>query len=214
MADIKFSALAPDVLIEVQGVPSFTIVHALRRAAIEFCDRTLLWEYDEDFVYTSTGEIEQDLPIPRGSELIQIMDITREGEPITPVPVSKMHRMQGDVTDESKWGIPTAYTAASNTTVRMAPIPSIDEELACRLALRPSATADDVPYELGTRWKWALVSGAKHFLCLMPNTEWHDPNRAMYYRGQFDKEIGRAKITQIQGYNNGQMRVKSVRFGG
>lgn len=214
MADIKFFSLVPDVLIEIYGVPSFTIIHTLRRAAIEFCDRTLLWEYSDDFVYTIAGEIEQDLPIPRGAELILVVDITRAGEPLTPVAVNKMNRLQGNPLDESQWGTPTTYTADGIEAVRMAPIPNIDEELACRLALRPTATADDVPFEIGTRWKGALITGAKHFLCLMPNTEWYDPQRAMYYREQFEKEIGRAKITQIQGYSNGQMRVQSVRFGG
>ena len=125
-----------------------------------------------------------------------------------------MKRLQAIPAVSSQWGSITSYTVYGIKTVRMAPIPNIDEELACRLALRPTATADDVPFEIGTRWKGALITGAKHFLCLMPNTEWYDPQRAMYYREQFEKEIGRAKITQIQGYSNGQMRVQSVRFGG
>jgi len=41
MADIKLEDLVPDVVVEIQGAPSFTIIHSLRRATSELCERTL-----------------------------------------------------------------------------------------------------------------------------------------------------------------------------
>ena len=48
MADIKLEDLVPDVVVEIQGAPSFTIIHSLRRATSELCERTLIWEHTED----------------------------------------------------------------------------------------------------------------------------------------------------------------------
>jgi hypothetical protein len=35
----------------------------------------------------------------------------------------------------------------------------------------------------------------------------------MYYRQLFDRELARAKVAQMQGYDSTNLRVKSVRFG-
>jgi hypothetical protein len=213
MASVKLVDLVPDVVIEIQGAPSFTIIHSLRRAATELCERTLIWEQSEEVLDAVAGEVEQDLPIPRNGELVQLISISRKGVELTPVTVRKIYQQQGDPTDETRWATPSSYSTDGIKTTRMAPIPKVDEELECRMALKPNQDATTVPYELGVRWRTALETGAKHFLCMMANTEWYDPNRAVYYRQLFDRELARAKVAQIQGYDSTNLRVKSVRFG-
>ncbi len=213
MADIKLEDLVSDVVIEIQGAPSFTIIHSLRRAATELCERTLIWEQWEEVLDAVSGEIEQDLPIPRNAELVQLISISRKGAELIPVPVRKIYQMQGDPLDEQRWAAHSHYSTDGILTTRMSPIPKVDEELECRMALKPKQTATTIPYELGVRWRSAIQTGAKHFLCMMANTEWYDPNRAVYYRQLFDRELGRAKVAQIQGYDSTNLRVKSVRFG-
>ena len=213
MADIKLEDLVPDVVVEIQGAPSFTIIHSLRRATSELCERTLIWEHTEDTLDVYAGEVEHDLPIPRNAELVQLISISRKGYELIPVQVRKIYQQQGDPEDETRWGVPTYYSTDGILTTRLSPIPLADEELECRLALKPKQNATTIPYELGVRWRTAIETGAKHFLCMMANTEWYDPNRAAYYRQLFDRELARAKVAQIQGYDSTNLRVKSVRFG-
>ena len=213
MADIKLEDLVPDVVVEIQGAPSFTIIHSLRRATSELCERTLIWEHSEDTLDTGVGDVEHDLPIPRNAELVQLISISRKGVELIAIPVRKMYQQQGDVEDETRWATPTYYSTDGILTTRMAPIPSVGEELECRMALKQKQTATSIPYELGVRWRTAIETGAKHFLCMMANTEWYDPNRAAYYRQLFDRELARAKVAQMQGYDSTNLRVKSVRFG-
>ena len=210
---IKLEDLVPDVVVEIQGAPSFTIIHSLRRAASELCERTLIWEQSEDTLDLFAGEVEHDLPIPRNAELVQLISVSRKGVELTPITVRKMYQQQGDPTDQTRWATPTYYSTDSILTTRMSPIPLINEELECRMALKPKQTATTIPYELGVRWRTAIETGAKHFLCMMANTEWYDANRAVYYRQLFDRELGRAKVAQMQGYDSTNLRVKSVRFG-
>lgn len=214
MADIKLADLVSDVVIEIQGAPSFTVIHSLRRAASELCERTLIWEQSEDTLDLSAGDVEHDLPIPTNAELVQLISISRKGVELTPTTVRKIYQMQGDPDDSTRWGVSAYYATDSVITTRMAPIPKVSEELECRMALKPKQNATTIPYELGVRWRTAIETGAKHYLCMMANTEWYDPNRAVYYRQMFDRELGRAKVAQMQGYDRANLRVKPVRFGG
>ncbi len=214
MADITLSSLVPDVVIEIQGVPTFTAIHSLRRAASELCERTLIWEQSEDTLDISSGDAEHDLPIPRNAELVRLISISRKGFELTPTTVRNIYKMQGDPEDASRWGVSSHYATDSVTATRMYPIPELGEELECRMALKPKQNATTIPHELGVRWRVAIETGAKHYLCMMANTEWYDPNRAVYYRQMFDREIDRAKVAQIQGYDRTNLRVKPVRFGG
>ena len=214
MADIKLETLVPDVVVEIQGAPSFTIIHSLRRATSELCERTLIWEQTEDTLDTEVGEIEHDLPVPRNAELVQLISISRKGVELTPITVRKMSQEQGDVEDQTRWSTPNYYSTDGIQTTRMYPIPNISEELECRMALKPKQDATSIPYELGVRWRTAIETGAKHFLCMMANTEWYDPNRARPITGNYlIVNLRRAKVAQMQGYDSTNLRVKSVRFG-
>jgi hypothetical protein len=205
----NFNTLSSDVLIDVPSVPSFMIISAIRRATIELCEQAQVWEQSDDALVVAKNAHEQDLPLPSGADLIQVISIHRKGVELTPVPLGDMFTMQG----AGDTGEPTYYAVDTATSARLYPIPLATESLACRLSLKPKATATAVSNEVTSRWRNALVNGAKHFLLLMPKQEWSDPERAMYYRKLFDKEIAQAKLSRIGGYGRPSLRVRNVSFG-
>jgi len=205
----NLNTLSTDVLVDVPSVPSFMIVNAVRRAAIELCEQAQVWEQSDDALVAVKNLQEQDLPLPNNADLIQVVSIHRKGIELTPVPLGDIFTMQG----AGGTGEPTHYAVDTMVSARLHPTPSITESLTCRLSLKPKSTATSVPDEITTRWRNALVNGAKHFLLLMPNNEWSDPERAMYYRKLFDKEIAQAKHSRMGGYGRPSLRVRNVGFG-
>jgi|15BtaG_2_1085339.scaffolds.fasta_scaffold14405_3 hypothetical protein len=212
MANTELKTLVTDVLLEVQGAPSFTIVNALRRATIDLCEQAHVWEQSDDPLVAVSGQSEQDLPLPNSAELVQLLSLHRKTIELTPVTVGDIFTLQGDASDSGTWGEPLYYSADTVTSVRLHPIPSSTEVLNCRMALKPKMSATSIPAEIAVRWRNALLHGAKYYLCMMA-AEWGDPDRAIYYRNLFDAEIARAKLMRFKGYGNPSLRVKSVFFG-
>ena len=212
MANTDLKTLVPDVLLEVQGAPTFSIVNALRRAAIDLCEQAHVWEQSDDPLLAVSGQPEQDLPLPSNGDLVQLLSLHRKTTELTPVSVHDIFTLQGDADDSNTWGEPTYYSADTFTSVRLHPIPSHTETLVCRMALKPKSNATSIPTEITVRWRNALLHGAKYYLCMM-TAEWGNPERALFYRRLFDSEIAKARMTRFKGYNNPSLRVKSRFFG-
>ncbi|MPT10926.1 hypothetical protein [Comamonas sp.] len=63
----------PDVLPAVElGTPEPTVVHQLRRAAQDFCQRTRAWRTTLDAITTEDGLSEYAIPLPGQSALVRV----------------------------------------------------------------------------------------------------------------------------------------------
>lgn len=53
MATVRFDQFLPMILPYAPGLPTMTAEHAVRLAAIEFCERTRCWRHAVDVVFSA-----------------------------------------------------------------------------------------------------------------------------------------------------------------
>jgi len=70
----------PDVLPAVElGTPEPTVVHQLRRAAQDFCQRTRAWRATLEPITTEEGRTSYDIPLPEQTALVRVEGADLQG---------------------------------------------------------------------------------------------------------------------------------------
>lgn len=82
MTEQAFSSLVPEVATEVPGCPAPVIVSAIRRAAIEVCEKTLAWRHVQPPFTLSPGILEYEYVKPAASEIHTVFSAAMNGVPL------------------------------------------------------------------------------------------------------------------------------------
>ena len=59
-------------------------VNAIRNAAIEFTDKSMIWQYEVDPINTVYNQTEYTMPVPPGTGVARIMNAWYNTMPLTP----------------------------------------------------------------------------------------------------------------------------------
>lgn len=187
MADtIKFSTLFPLIRIEVPECPDILIEDAVRRAAIEFCERTTFWRETIDDIYTTGTLSEYDIDTPYDTSLVEIIWATYDGKSLA----SKTESQILEYTSGQ-----TAYYSLLNPRVlKLAPQPQ-GGVVRIRAALKPKTTANKIRDYVYEEWSEAFYHGALERLLMMSGKPWGNPQDALYHSGQFQEAVADATST-------------------
>jgi hypothetical protein len=198
----------PEVVPYVRDVAEPVAVASIRNACMEFCDRTLWWQYEVATVPGVSGQADYTLALPTGTGLSMIMEAYYDGARLNPMTID-------DLTDGmwSDWRIttanrPTAITQLSTTSIRLAPKPSeaLTNGLSLIVALRPTRDSTAVLDDIYERFAEAISYGARARLYEQPNAPYSNPSEGLSFHQRFRHECGKATILR----NRSQNRVSSV----
>jgi hypothetical protein len=217
MADRLWSAWYDAILPDVPGCPAGAADYAIKRAAIDFCDRSCAWRKALpaiDSVASTAGENgEYTLPAAgTGQVVAKLIECRWIGSALT---FKRPDELQ-DIYNPTDWRTvtgptPQYFTQETPNKVRLVPAPSSSTVGAINglwAAVRPADTATGIDDDVGSEYHQAIVDGAKARLFESPDKPYTNPQLAQTYQALFDSEIGNAAFRAFRG-SGGRQRTQT-----
>lgn len=187
------------------GVADPTAYFAIRQAAIEFCERTRLWRYEDEVA--ATGD--EDLFAPAGAVIHEIETIRFDGRPLTAATPQFLDRALPE------WrlgvdGAPAYYTQTAPDTLRLVPAQAGTVNL--YLTLKPSQDADTLPDFMAAQYREIIAHGALGRILLIPNQSFTNPDMASMFGTAFQQRLDALFSKGSTGQMRARVRVRGDFF--
>ena len=215
------TAWTPEILTQVVGVPVPGINYAVRKAAIKFCEETLLWTFTLDRITIVANIGAYDLTVPgiQHGEVVNIDNVKfkehgadddqfRRLDPIS--------ETQQDLIDSGSWQFLTSpnpnayYSSFLNKQLNFYQIPTAGstEGLLVKVNLRPTIDAVDLPDFLYNDFKEGIKHGALEVLFGSKAMAWYDIEKSMYHGAMIKNSYSDGKQDKITGPTKRPMQVR------
>lgn len=204
MTDIE--EFLPKVLPFAPGCPEPVALEHIRNAAMEFCEETKLWRFDDSF---DVGNDPNVVCTPSGAVIHEIERCDFNGKKLDPAGIGWLdeHHPDWRSDDFRLDGVPRYFTQIRPDTVRV--VPNQNGRLKVWLRLKPSEDAEQLPDFIATQHRNLIGWGALAGILMLPNQTFTDPNRATYFQAKFDQALGRKSRLQSQGQQRAPIRTKA-----
>lgn len=190
----KYSELLNDVLPSLSADPSDPVTeYAIKRACIEFCAGSWIWQYLPDPIDVEAGEAYYDLEPETGADVSAVMDVAHNAVPLDAKSVAWLDaQLPGWRTNPS---VPKYYTQVDSEQIILAAVPdaNITGGLTMTLALEPSQSAVGLPKWIFNQYIYTLAEGAIAKLMMMPNKPWTDLQNGAMHESNFRAAIANAR---------------------
>lgn len=184
---------------DLPGLTSFAAANELRKAAQEFCRRSLVWRVTMDTITLTADDI-QDFDITSTQEVVKIVSAKLNGQ--------KLALITRDQIDDEEHGI----CAISSRQFQLYPDPSAGDELDLKVILMPSNTATGVEDVIYADYAEAIAYGAKYRLRRRRDTPYYDPDEAQADEARFERAVSQAHIDAAKGRSRAPLRTKASFF--
>lgn len=210
MSTIKYSDLLPDVLTSLKADPSDPVTErAIKRAVIEFCGGSWVWQYIMDPIDLVAGEAFYDLEPPTGSGTSAVMNVECNGRPLENKSMEWLNK------EHPGWRInretPRWFTQVNPDQVILAKVPdvTVTNGLYITLAIEPDLSSNNFPKWIGTHHRYALVDGALSTLMLMPDKPWTDLKNGAARLDSFNAAMSNARAAAVAANSRAPLRTTS-----
>lgn len=210
MANIQYSDLISEVLPQLAADPSDPVTEqAIKRAVIEFCRESWVWQYLPDPQNVRAGVLEYDIEFPSGADVATVIDVEYNRVPLTPKSVAWLNK------EIPGWRTNSAavkhYTQVDTEQVILAPLPAenITGGLSMTVALQPSQTATGFPKWIWNQYVYQIAEGAIAKLMLMPNKPWTDLVNGQDHRNRFEAAFNDARASAVAALGRAPVRSAS-----
>jgi len=221
MAKVSWESFLAEVLPSVEGCADVTAINAIRAAAIDFCQRTRVWQAELDFPITiEANQAEYDLDPPDlESEIVTVpkRGVRYKGKELAgPTTHADLTRDQPGWQSATGTQPTTFIYDESQQVIRVVPVPTAEviDALTVRVALKPTRTSENADQYLYDSWLDAIAAGALARLLILPNKAWTNFELAEFYRKRFEKYIGDGRARVMKGGGDLSLTVDPVSFGG
>lgn len=219
MATRTFVSLENQLAANVPGCPRPTIEQFVRNIAIEVCEKTLVWRYEQDLLPLTAGVYEYDYEVPDGSEVVGLIHATLFSGTeylgkLEPVTQRELHRLYPDwpSPDTTKRTMPRYVSQFDPDHFVVAPVPGSDRAYSAKmfLALRPTPTATGMDKTAMDEVEQLITHGVLQHLHTIPDKSWTDYGVASYHAKQYTYKTAlkraKANLGVAQGSLTAQMR--------
>lgn len=216
MAERTFLSLATRLATSVPGCPQPVLVQYIRDAAIEVCERTLAWRYDQPSITLTPGVPEYPYEAPSQSEVHAFLTVTVNGNPIEPVTLEYLHRKFPTWPDMSmeQRSEPRHVLQLDADNFAVAPLPDDSQryELKMIVALKPLRDASGMDKTAFDDLENVIVHGALQNLLVLPGKYWSDRELAAYHAKQYLSKITERRARANLGAGRASMSVQMRPF--
>ena len=203
-------AFLPHVRPWAPGVPDPTAFKNIRLAAIEFCERTRLWRFEDDYDVTES-ECNDGIYTPNGSVLHDIEVVIFNGQELMPKATRDLDRLEkGWRTGDLGSGLPKYYTQIEQNMLRI--VPAMAGHLYLSLRLKPEKNTTDLPDFLEQQYAEVIGWGALGRLLLVPGQSYTSPEMGQFYAQKFNDKIDRLNTKGSKGQQNAPKRTRARFF--
>lgn len=200
-------AFLRDVTPAALRCPAMMAMDAIRDAAAEFCERTLVWRVLFDGLAADAAGDLNVSPPPNG-EVERVLEVWADGERLEPALESSLDRARPGWRDAT--GRPGAFIVYPDHAIRLYPAPGDQASTSIRVqsALKPADAAEVVPDLLFKQWRQPITAGARARILDQPGMPWFNAGLAAVYRQQFRDGVSRAKAAMLKGNTTISRRVR------
>ena len=200
----------------VPGCPTPIIEQYVRDAAIEACERTLAWRYEQPRIRLVVGAHDYAYESPTDAEIHAFITATVNDEVLTPVTLDKIYELypkwpNQPTTSRAK---PRHITQLDPDHFSVAPVPDDAESYDIRMivCLKPLRTADSMDKTVLDELENVIMHGALQHLLVLPDRSWSDRELAAYHAKQFIFKLSERRARANLGAGRASMRVESQQF--
>ncbi|MCA9340695.1 MAG: hypothetical protein KDA17_07295 [Candidatus Saccharibacteria bacterium] len=215
MATRTFASFEKDLAPSVPGCPLPTVIQYVRAAAIEACERTQAYRYQQEDIPLTPGVHEYSYEVPDQTEVCGVLYAALDGIKIPFVPQEEVHRKYPDwpVTSSTNRSQPTVVSQFDVDNFVVAPVPDRPTsttlyQLRMFLALRPTTTATGMDQTILDELERPIIDGALQRLLVLPNKSWTDRQLAQYHAKQFVFKIASHRAKANLGLGHGSIHVR------
>lgn len=201
-----------EVLPEVPGCPQNMAGNAIRNAAIEFCERTFVYQIDHPPIDSVQDVGEYDYAPGAGLAIVRPESVWYDKKPLTFKTRDQIDRMYEYWPDES--GTPLYFLQEKVEKLILVPKPSVALVSAIRMkvSVRPTRSATDIDDAIHENYIEAIASGAKARLFLMKKKPWTDNQLGVFHNQAFDEAIAKTRLAAARGHTRARMRNRPYFF--
>jgi hypothetical protein len=199
---IDLSRFQPYIYPALPELSDMEFIANTRRACIEFCRQTQVWQIDLEPIDIVAGKHVYDLVLPKDAELSKVMSVIAEEIDLIPIAKERKSRVFGYSPCYSV-NIQTKQIALETT-----PKSNVVGGLQIRVALKPAIASFQVPEILLTDYSEAISCGALGNLCSMVGRPFSDLQRAAAYREDFRHMINSATSDAAHGFSRANLNTK------
>lgn len=204
----SLDAFAPSIRPYAPGVADPTLYFGVRQAAIEFCERTRLWRFEDSFAVTADDY--EGIAAPYGAEIHEIEAVFFNGQAIDPQSTSWLDvHMQGWRTGELS-GLPKYFTQTEPDTIRLAPHQA--GTLGLHVWLKPAQDTDELPDWMADQYREVIAHGALGRILLMPNQSFTNAELGAVFAGSFQAKLDGLSNKGFTGQQRAPKRTRATFF--
>jgi hypothetical protein len=211
---MKIDDLVQYVRLETPGVMDLIIVQAVAATAMDFCDRTKVWDEIQDPIPLFDGINEYDMEAPKDARVLTIGNVWVADGELTPITMPALAQVMPNWQSATA-SKPIYYNAARDwkaITVFPTPLGAQGARLTFRAQYAPLRTSTTLPDFLAERFHDALVSGTKSRLMMQVNVPWSNLPMGAYHLGIYEQAVTAARIEQLHARVPSAIRVRSRSF--
>lgn len=200
----------PSIRPYAPGVADPTAYFAIRQAAIEFCERTRLWRFDDEF--SVVGDDCEALLTPPSSVVHEIDAVWFNGVKLRHVTPGKLDELLPTwrAGQNRPTGQPSYVTQTEPNTIVLAPFGTGTVKLS--LFLKPSPNAGEFPDFIVDQHRETIAFGALSRILLIPNQSFTDAQMAAVFGQTFQSRVDSKSAAGIIGQQRAPVRTKASYF--
>jgi hypothetical protein len=218
-----FDSVVQRLVTHVPGCPFPVIEKFVRDSAIEVCERTLVWKYEQPPIRLTPGLHDYDYAPPTQAEVHAFIHVTVSVNSDTPFYIEPLSLEQlyekypawPDHRPEAL-GQPRNIAHLDADHFVLAPVPDNTDtyDVGMLVALKPLRTATGMDETVLDDIENAVMDGALAALYRLPAKAWTDMKLADYHSRQFIYRTSERRARANLGAGRGSMTIKMRPFGG
>jgi hypothetical protein len=214
MATRTFLDIVNRLMPSVPGCPTPIVEQYVRDAAIEACERTLAWRYEQPRIRLTQGVHDYEYEAPDDAEVHAVITATCNGVQMQPMSLDQLHDVypqwpyNADALSEPRY-----ITQLDPDHFAVAPLPdSTAYDVRMIVALKPLRTATEMDKTVLDDIENVVMHGALQHLLVLPDRTWSDRELATYHAKQFAFKLTERRARSNIGAARSSMRVKMQPF--
>jgi hypothetical protein len=189
-----------EIHLEIPEANIASITHFLRRAVIEFCEKSHYWQEDIGPVTVGEDVTEYDLPVSNSFSLVSVMKVfflDVMGNEVRLSPAQSGNSESPDL--KYRYWQPTPFTLCFYPYDEL-----IDKEISIVAAIKPELYNNSFKFSdyIIKDFREAIIAKAKACLYKIPRKEWTDINEARLNESIFMEKTREALRRQNAGYSS------------
>jgi hypothetical protein len=201
-----------EVLPDVPHCPQPVAKNAIRNAAIEFCERSFVYQADHPAIAAVQDQGEYTYAPGTGLKVVRPEMVWYDKKQLTPMTRDDLDRLYAYWPDESGTPIYFVQEQLEKLIVVPKPAAALADAIRLKVSVKPTRASVDIDDAMHEKYLEAIACGAKARLFAMKKKPWTDNELAVYHKQMFDAAIATARLHAARGHTRARMRVRAHFF--